>query len=63
MFVLGVIPVSIFTAFSRITECLSLFNPNAGKCGKNADENNSEYEHFLHSDFVRIRKLELELEL
>ena len=26
---------------------LSVFSPNAGKCGKNADQNNSEYEHFL----------------
>ena len=23
--------------------------PNAGKYGKNADQNNSEYRHFLHS--------------
>ena len=29
---------------------LSVFSPNAGKCGKNADQNNSEYGHFLHSD-------------
>ena len=26
---------------------LSVFSPNAGKCGKNADQNNSEYGHFL----------------
>ena len=26
---------------------LSVFSPNAGKFGKNADQNNSEYEHFL----------------
>ena len=28
---------------------LSVFSLNAGKCGKNADHNNSEYEHFLRS--------------
>ena len=28
---------------------LSVFSPNAGKCGKNADQNNSEYGHFLRS--------------
>ena len=47
-------------AFSRIrteygdiqSECryLSVFSPNAGKCRKNADQNNSEYGHFLRSD-------------
>ena len=30
-------------------EYLSVVSPNAGKCGKNADQNNSEYEHFLSS--------------
>ena len=55
MSVFGVILIRIFPAFSRIrTECgqiryLSLFSPNAGKCGKNADQNNSEYGHFLRS--------------
>ena len=40
----------IFTAFSRIrTEYGS---PNAGKCGKNANQNNSECEHFLRSDYL-----------
>ena len=28
---------------------LSVFSPNAEKCEKNADENNSEYGHFLRS--------------
>ena len=28
---------------------LSVFSPNAGKCGKNADQNNSEYGQFLRS--------------
>ena len=27
----------------------SIFTPNVGKCGKNADQNNSEYGHFLRS--------------
>ena len=30
-------------------EKLSVFNRNAGKCGKNADQNNSEYGLFLRS--------------
>ena len=29
-----------------------IFSPNVGKCGKNADQNNSEYGHFLHSVHV-----------
>ena len=33
----------------RETKYLSVFSPNAGKCGKNADQNNSEYGHFIHS--------------
>ena len=28
----------------RDTKYLSVFSPNAGKCGKNADQNNSEYD-------------------
>ena len=28
---------------------LSVFSPNAGKCRKNADQNNSEYGNFLRS--------------
>ena len=27
----------------------SVVNPNAGKCGENAAQNNSEYGHFLRS--------------
>ena len=27
-----------------------MFSPNAEKCRKNVDQNNSEYEHFLRSD-------------
>ena len=27
-----------------------VFSPNAGKCGENADLNNSEYGHFLRSE-------------
>ena len=34
-----------------------LFSPNAGKCGKNADQNNSEYGHFLRSVFHRAMHL------
>ena len=30
-------------------EYLSVFSPNAGKCGKNADQNSCEYVHFLRS--------------
>ena len=39
VFVFAVILGRIFAAFSRIT----------GKCIKNADQNNSEYGHFLRS--------------
>ena len=46
--------------FSRIfphglnTVHLSVFSPNAGECGKNADKNNSEYGLFLRSDSLQI---------
>ena len=33
----------------RDTEYLPVFSPNALKCGKNADQNNSESGHFLRS--------------
>ena len=33
----------------RDTRYLSVFSPNAGKSGKNVDQNNSEYGHFLRS--------------
>ena len=33
----------------RDTSYLLVFSSNAGKCGKNADQNNSEYRHFLRS--------------
>ena len=33
----------------NVTAYYSVFRPNAGKCGKNADQNNSEYGHFLRS--------------
>ena len=46
----GVILVRIFPAFSRIR---SVFSPNARKCGKNADQNKSEYGHFLRSDIFK----------
>ena len=41
-----------FPAFGlnkKDTPYLSVFSPNAGKCGNNADQNNSEYGHFLRS--------------
>ena len=60
MSVFGVILFLIFPAFSRIRteygeiqKCpyselfWSLFSPNAGKYGKNVDQKNSEYGHFL----------------
>ena len=28
---------------------LPVFSPHVGKCGKNADQSNSEYGHFLRS--------------
>ena len=34
---------------------LSVFSPNAGKWGKNADQNNSKYGLFLGSDIAHIR--------
>ena len=34
----------------RDTPYLSVFSPNGGKYGKNVDQNNSEYGHFLRSD-------------
>ena len=44
---------TFFPAFSCIRtehgEILRIFSPNAGKWGKNADQNNSEYGHFLRS--------------
>ena len=38
------------------TEYLSVFSPNAGKCGKNADQNNSEYGLFLRSVYNFIKR-------
>ena len=36
-----------FSSLRTKCPCLELFSPNAGKCGKNADQNNFEYGHFL----------------
>ena len=36
----------------RDTPYLSVFSPNAGKCRKNAGQNNSEYWYFLRSESV-----------
>ena len=61
MFVFGVILIHIFPAFSPIwTEYgeiwyLSVFSPNAGKCGRNADENNSEYGHFYAVENCQVK--------
>ena len=46
----GVILVNIFRHFPTFglnTVYLSIFNPNVGKCGKNADQNNSKCGHFF----------------
>ena len=34
----------------RDTKYLSVFSPNTGKCGKNTDQNKSEYGQFLRSE-------------
>ena len=49
--VFRVILVRIFPAFGLNTENIEyrIFSPNAEKCGKNADQNNSEYGHFVGS--------------
>ena len=58
MSVFGVILVRIFPAFFRIwtkygeIRSISVFSPNAGKYGKNADQNNSEYGGFLRSVYL-----------
>ena len=39
----------------RDTEYLSVFSPNTGKCGENADQKNSEYGLFLRSDAFFLR--------
>ena len=44
----GVILVCIFPAFS-LTSYLPEFSPNVGKCGNDADQNNSKYGHILRS--------------
>ena len=38
-----------FPAFRLNTKYLSVFSPNARKYGKNANQNNFEYGHFLRS--------------
>ena len=38
----------------RDTDYLFVFSPNAGKCGKNANQNNSEYGFFLRRDSLRL---------
>ena len=41
----------------RDTGYLLVFSPNAGKCGKNADQSNSEYWLFLLSGSNRVNVL------
>ena len=41
--------VAILDWIWRDTEYLTVFSPNAWKCEKNVDQNNSEYGHFLRS--------------
>ena len=56
MSVFGVILVRIFPHsdwMRRDTEDLSVFILNYGKCGKNADQKNSKYGHFLRSVIER----------
>ena len=38
----------------RDTDYLFVFSPIVGKCGKNADQNNSEYGFFLHRYSLRL---------
>ena len=46
-------------SYTSYTSYLSVFSPNAGKCRKNADQNNSEYGNFLHSvkDPTRLNRV------
>ena len=43
----------------RDKEYLSVFSSNAGKCGKNADQNNSEYGLFLRSVASSVNVIEI----
>ena len=38
-----------FSCIFPHSDWIRVFSPNAGKCGKNADQNNLEYGHFLRS--------------
>ena len=64
MSVFGVILVRIFLAFSRIRTSISPYSvrmqENAGKCGKNAEQKNFEYGHFLRSVRDYFSKAETE---
>ena len=50
---LSVFSTEYLSIFS--SEYLSVFSPNAGKCGENADQNNSEYGHFLRSVALKCK--------
>ena len=48
-----IISFSVFRDFlNRKQVTTTVFSPNAGKCAKNTDENNSKYGHFLRN--VRV---------
>ena len=44
--------ISLHLDWIRRDTYLSVFSPNVGKCGKNADLNNSEYGRFLGSALI-----------
>ena len=39
----------------------TVFSPNAAKWGKNADQNNSEYGHFLRSENDELKNVEVDV--
>ena len=57
VFTIIIIIIIILAAFfPHFSEYFSVICPNAEKCGKNADQNNSEYGHFLRSTFGAFLK-------
>ena len=46
----------------RDSPYLSVFSSNAGKCWKNADQNNSKYGHFLRSEYFWVCRLWSEID-
>ena len=45
----------IYYFFDRRRASLRIQSVNAGKCGKKEDQNNSEYEHLLRSEYYKSR--------